>query len=138
MMSFWIALEDIDERLGCLKLTPADRVEPSAFKSMNAPSELYAHQPDGDRHILGEVAEKLAASMQPVPVRRGEILLFDSFQVHGSMPNRTDRTRRAMKLAVGEAKSMHKYLVTLKDLENPKLSRPKQVPLLKRLKRIFS
>ena len=120
MMTFWIALDDIDKQMGCLRLNRSQFVRLSDFKSMNAAAEIHPHIKEGNdlaQHITKDVAARLAEKMEPISVKKGEIILFDAFQVHASEQNSTDQTRRAMKVVLGDAKTMTDHLIVLDDLD---------------------
>ena len=117
MMTFWIALEEIDEGMGCLRLNRNDFVEPSQFGRLNTPAEVHPHvQDDSGLRITGEAGARLAEKMSPIPVHEGDIILLDAFQVHASEKNSSSKARRAMKIVMGDAGSMQKHLMTLEDL----------------------
>ncbi len=121
MMTFWIALDDIDKQMGCLRLDRSEFVRLSDFRSLNTPAEIHPHvkeENDLAQHITKDVAARLTEKMEPIPVKKGGIILFDAFQVHASEQNNAGQTRRAMKVVLGDAKTMTDPLITLDDLDN--------------------
>ncbi len=81
-LTVWIALSDADEQNGCLWVLPGSHRE-----------GLKAHEPIGA--LKGA---KVQETGQPVPMRRGDALLFGGLLMHRSLPNQTDKARHAMYL----------------------------------------
>lgn len=87
----WIALDDVDEDNGCMKMVPRSQHWGNAidylhtlkqFDDMNAVQEFQGHQ----------------VEVKPCPVARGEIHFHHSLTWHGSGPNKSGRPRRAVAL----------------------------------------
>lgn len=120
MMTFWIALEEIDSKMGCLKLNPFDFVSPLNFKQLNTPAEVYPHvkeEGESNQHVAESLVSRLEENIAPVPVKKGDVIIFDAFQLHASEKNSTQKTRRAMKIVIGERDSMSGYLIALNALD---------------------
>lgn len=90
----WLALDDADESNGCLWLQPGSHVRGRATH-VNGGSGPFRVGYDGDEPGV------------PVPVARGDVLVFSSLLMHKSGPNTTDRPRRAwiLQYCVGSATS---------------------------------
>ncbi len=81
-ISCWLALDDVDERNGCLWIIPGSHRNGAIEHSSGKPGERQA-QPDGaDRAI-------------PLRLRAGECVFFHASALHMSRGNQTDRMRRA-------------------------------------------
>jgi len=91
-VTLWLPLVDVDEANGCLRLAPRTqrlgalpvRVRDALNARRNANEALEI---DGLEAILARHAE-LA-----VPARAGDALVFHTFLLHRSQPNRSDATR---------------------------------------------
>ena len=87
IVTAWIPLVDVDERVGCLQVIPTCRGH-----------ELIPHCPGGGGLAIppGQMPDRTPV---PVPMRRGSVLLMHSRTVHSSMPNLTpDRVRLSLDL----------------------------------------
>jgi phytanoyl-CoA hydroxylase len=72
-----IHLDDADDENGCLRVVPGSHLE-------------------GPREVEGE-SNTLAVPLDegtPLPADAGDVLFFNYLTIHGSGPNRSDRTRR--------------------------------------------
>jgi hypothetical protein len=90
----WLALDDADESNGCLWLQPGSHVR-GRTAHVNGGTGPFRVGYDGDERGV------------PVPVARGDVLVFSSLLMHKSGPNTTDRPRRAwiLQYCVGSATS---------------------------------
>ena len=79
----WLALDDADERNGCLWVIPGSHLD-GTRRHRNGGTGPFRVGHDGP-----------PADGVPVPVRRGGVLVFSSLLLHRSGPNTTDRPRRA-------------------------------------------
>jgi hypothetical protein len=86
--SFWLPLERADETNGGLLLCPGSHH-----------AGLRAHRPDPD-HPWHDVVVPEREGLTPLPVSAdpGDVVVWDRFLVHGSGPNVSGRSRRAMVL----------------------------------------
>lgn len=81
-----IALDDSTEANGCLEIVKGSH------------TRGYLSPRDGDFHDLPEVGFAPEARVK-VPLAPGDAVVFGCFTVHGSPPNRSDRTRRHLYLS---------------------------------------
>jgi len=81
-LTVWIALTDTDETNGCLRVLPG--------------SQRHGLQRHGRAGRL--MAADVADEGIPVPMRRGDALLFSGHLLHRSLPNRGREARRALYL----------------------------------------
>lgn len=80
-VTVFFALTDMDERNGCLQVSPGSHR-----------LGLQAHGPSAAHRYLQETA--VTGSRVSVPLRAGEALAFSGLLLHGSGPNRSDAPRR--------------------------------------------
>ena len=88
-VSCWIALQDVDERMGCMSYVPGSHLGP-----------LLDHASfGGDRraHALGAVAPDISRAV-PVPLAAGDAVLHHSRTLHGAGPNISAMPRRSITL----------------------------------------
>lgn len=78
----WLALDDADESNGCLWVLDGSHLR-GRQRHANGGTGPFRVGYDGDD------------TGRPVPVRRGDVLVFSSLLLHRSGPNTTDRPRRA-------------------------------------------
>jgi ectoine hydroxylase-related dioxygenase (phytanoyl-CoA dioxygenase family) len=78
----WVALDDVDERNGCVWVVPG---------SHRDGLRKHARPSDDVWHLTVPVEGDGVA----VPLRAGEAVLFTGYTLHRSLKNRTDRPRRA-------------------------------------------
>lgn len=87
IVTAWIPLVDVDERVGCLQVLPTCQGH-----------ELIPHCPGGGGLAIPP-SQMPDRTPVPVPMRRGSVLLMHSRTVHSSMPNVTpDRVRLSLDL----------------------------------------
>jgi len=79
-LTVWIALTDTDETNGCLWVLPGSQRQ-----------GLVPHD-----HSDGLMAAAVAEPGVPIPMRRGDALLFSGHLLHRSLPNRSSAPRHAM------------------------------------------
>jgi len=79
----WLALDDADERNGCIRVLPGTHVNGTLQHHNGADGSPFRVGYDGSDEGVA------------VPVRRGSVLVFSSLLLHRSGPNTTDRQRRA-------------------------------------------
>jgi ectoine hydroxylase-related dioxygenase (phytanoyl-CoA dioxygenase family) len=126
MITLWIFLEDIDLDKGCLKLNEQRRFTLDEGYLFNREQDLLPHVTEESlkgfgRVIPREQATALEAPLKPVPGKRGDLVIFDAFELHASMPNTTGNIRRALKIVVGDGLSEH--LMPLADAEKGRFYR---------------
>ncbi len=83
----WIALDDATLENGCLQVLPGSHRNERTFK--------HNINDDGGATLNQEIdaAEYDEAEARPVVLKAGQVSFHDSFLVHGSEPNRSDRRR---------------------------------------------
>lgn len=87
-MSCWMALEDVDERNGCMQFIPGShRFGRFRGVDFNADEDLFKLLPDKSAHDLTPFVARL---------RAGSCTFHDALTFHYASPNTTDRPRRAM------------------------------------------
>ncbi len=110
--SIWIALEDVDEHNGCLKVLPQSH----RFHRGIRPNPSYPWR-------FRNVEDRIARDMVSIPMKKGEALIFSHALIHGSNANTTQKARVAAVIAlypIGaaiyhyqvdhfEATTVHKY-----------------------------
>ncbi|WP_203075686.1 phytanoyl-CoA dioxygenase family protein [Falsiroseomonas ponticola] len=88
-VSCWIALQDVDEAMGCMRYVPGSHHGP-----------LLAHESVGGdprAHALAAVAPDLRR-VESVRLRAGDAVLHHSRVLHGAGPNTSSAPRRALTL----------------------------------------
>ncbi|GHC06548.1 phytanoyl-CoA dioxygenase family protein [Thermomonas carbonis] len=83
-LSLWSPLCDVDEDNGALCLVPRSHRFFSPYRGVSFP---FPFAPI--KHVVREY-------LRPIPMRRGEALIFDNRLVHCSLPNRSARNRDAI------------------------------------------
>ena len=83
MIAAVVFLGDADDETGCFRLYPGShKLGRRENTSGLAHSELLSEYPLEDA--------------TPVPAKRGDVLFFSYFTLHGSMPNRSDKSRKTV------------------------------------------
>jgi ectoine hydroxylase-related dioxygenase (phytanoyl-CoA dioxygenase family) len=88
-VSCWIALQDVDEAMGCMRYVPGSHL-----------GELTPHESvggDSRAHALAAVAPDVSRAVS-VPLRAGDAVLHHSRTMHGAGANTSDMPRRALTL----------------------------------------
>lgn len=86
MLAVLVMIDDAIEENGCLQVVPGSH------------RERHTHY-DGDTFtgaIAPAAAAELARRAVPLPGRAGDAVIIDTWMVHGSAANRTDRPRRLL------------------------------------------
>ena len=83
MLTVWIPLRDTTEEMGCLKVVPGSHKE-----------KLLEFCTAGTNHGAG-IPERFfdANAMIPLPVDKGDVIVFNKKLVHGSLENESDQVR---------------------------------------------
>lgn len=93
-VSVWIALDDCTPENGCLRFIPGS----------HKPHRLYSHHNDASEALLiHEVIdddEYDHSRARDLPLRAGEMAIFDVFTVHGSHANTTSQRRAGFVLRI--------------------------------------
>ncbi len=85
----WIALDDVDEENGCMRMVPGSHLWGIHIRWLEALGNLDAMPSE----FGGEPIE-----VRSCPVRKGQVHYHHSLTWHGSGPNRSGRPRRAIAL----------------------------------------
>ena len=87
LVGAWLALDDCDERNGCMQVVPGShRCDLLPVEAADTSLSFFA----------GQTVLPAGMQAQPVVMRAGDLLLFTGKTIHGSLPNTTtDRFRRA-------------------------------------------
>lgn len=121
MVTAWFFLEDIGAENGCLKLNPKNAFDVEKKYRFNENQKLYEHEESKtakgfSKIIVEKQAKKLEPALTPVEGSKGDLVIFDGFEVHESTVNVSDETRKAMKLVIGD--NLENYAFTLDELLN--------------------
>ena len=84
MIAAVIHISDSTKEMGCLRLVPGSN---KLGKIKNS---------DGHSFIKGIHNKYPLESVTPIEAKKGDVLFFHSFTVHGSMPNRSKRPRKTI------------------------------------------
>lgn len=95
-LTCWLALDDADETNGCLWIQPGSHRQ-----------GRHDHHDDSRGGPFRVGHDGPSSDGQPVPVKRGSVLVFSSLLMHKSGPNTTPRPRRSwiIQFCPGEARS---------------------------------
>lgn len=88
LVSIWIALDDADEKNGCMNVIPGSYLKGFA-------AHRRAESEKGKLHALLQVDADLEHAV-PVPVEAGYAMVHHCMTLHQTNPNRSSRERRAM------------------------------------------
>lgn len=86
--SIWIALEDVTETNGCMKVLEGSHLFPVFIRSN--PLNHWRYR---------SLTEQMEKDMRSVPMKKGEALVFAHSLIHGSFPNLTPSDRVAAVIA---------------------------------------
>lgn len=92
----WLAIDDADLENSCLQVIPGSHADHP---------ELQAEKTDGE-DLLGvklDVSPELEAQAIPFVLKAGEFSLHDSYLIHGSTANTSDRRRAGYTIRFGNA-----------------------------------
>jgi len=98
MFTIWVTLGDLDRANGCL------RVAGSGIREI-FPHRMLGYGPDKSLSaLLIDPAQFDVGTLEvrELPLRAGCAVVFDSFTVHGALPNASDRPRLSFKLVLGD------------------------------------
>ena len=99
ILTVWLALDDVDEENGCMKVIPS---------SHSGYSQLEQHKTDG-KDLLGvtvRVPDEMEASAVPCVLKAGDFSIHDSYIIHGSDPNTSPRRRAGHTIRIADAKTV--------------------------------
>ena len=88
-LTVWIAIREANEETGCLVSAPGSHRH---GPTVHCPGELLASEP----HVPTALMDEWTPT--PLPVQRGGIILFHKFNIHCSLPNRSDKLRWSVDL----------------------------------------
>lgn len=83
-LNLWIPLEDVDENNGCLGIVPKSHSFFTPYRSISFPAPF------------DEIQNEVKRYLKPVPLKKGEALIFDNRLVHNSSINQSGKTRVAV------------------------------------------
>ena len=95
----WLALDDTDLQNGCMQVIP---------RTHDGYPELEKIKTDGS-DLLGltvEVTDAMKSSAVPLEMKAGSMSIHDSYVLHGSDANRSDRRRAAYTMRYANAKTV--------------------------------
>jgi len=90
-VQFWMALDDVDETMGCMEFLPGVHTAPLQ------PHYIFSGTPEEDHRLIAIEDDVLARLPSPVacPVKAGWATVHNYNTPHYTGPNRSDRPRRA-------------------------------------------
>lgn len=83
-LSLWIPLDDVNEDNGCLGVVPKSHHLFSPYRSISFPAPFDAIQSTVKQYL------------QPIEMKKGDMLLFDNRVLHHSYTNKSGKTRIAV------------------------------------------
>ncbi len=86
MATAWLAIDRSDCGNGCMRVIPRSHAERQALS-------MLKDEPGNVFDFRVEVGPELEATQVPIELEAGDISLHDSFVIHGSEANRSDRRR---------------------------------------------
>lgn len=95
----WLAIDDTDEENGCMKVIPRSHDGYPEMKKMST----------GGDDLLGltvDVTDEMDAAAVPLEMSAGSLSIHDSFIVHGSNSNTSNRRRAAYTMRYANAKTV--------------------------------
>jgi ectoine hydroxylase-related dioxygenase (phytanoyl-CoA dioxygenase family) len=126
MITCWIALEEINAHNGALKVASLNQ---DCLSNFNSTEQIIIEHVKPEKSYPGNFnfeineSEKLSLNMKVVELNKGDVLFFDAFEVHSSMPNNSGTTRLAMKVVFREGGG----LFSVQNLINKPLSCLKKI-----------
>jgi ectoine hydroxylase-related dioxygenase (phytanoyl-CoA dioxygenase family) len=99
VLTVWLALDDVDEENGCMKVIPSSH---AGYR------ELKQRATDG-RDLLGVevvVPPDMERSAVSCVLHAGEYSIHDSYVIHGSEPNTSDRRRAGYTMRIADARTV--------------------------------
>ena len=102
MITFWLPLIDVNEENGSLKLVESESAE--SMECLNKGNEKHhEHFSSGEsRGFNWNIAKP--PNLSSVNLKAGNWLAFDSYSIHASNPNNSQKARLALKMVIGEKK----------------------------------
>ncbi|MCA9417918.1 MAG: phytanoyl-CoA dioxygenase family protein, partial [Candidatus Omnitrophica bacterium] len=100
IVTVWLALDDSTVQNGCMKVIPT---------SHEGYPDLEMRKTDG-RDLLGvevQVTAELEERAAPVELKAGDLSIHDSFILHGSDANTSDRRRAGYTMRYANANTVH-------------------------------
>lgn len=123
-----IAVDEATVENGCLRVSEDHdalaSLHPECVDEFIGGRPVFAHSIGGPEHgnMRSDIVERL--TWNPVEMRPGDVLVFDSFVPHGSEPNRSRRSRRALFVTYSPARDgdlyEDYYAEKRRDPSNPK------------------
>jgi hypothetical protein len=83
-LSLWIPLQDVDKNNGCLGIIPKSHNFFSPYRSISFPAPF------------DHIQQKVKQYLQPLPMKKGEVLIFDNRILHHSFSNNSNQPRVAL------------------------------------------
>lgn len=121
MLTLWFALEDIDDRRGALRLTTGG--ETDRMDALNTDRRVYHHvqthfDDSGNfSRVIQDVAlPEIEASLRTVCPCGGDMIVFDAYEPHASVPHDGERARMAFKVVLGEGNRLKAFLIGVEEL----------------------
>ena len=104
-LSIWLALDDIEKENGCMCLIPKSHHFFSPYRGISF------------GFPFDDIKDEVGQYLVPVPVKKGQAIIFDPRVVHNSLENQSDKPRvvSLTGLFPKEAEFIHCYLDGSKD-----------------------
>jgi ectoine hydroxylase-related dioxygenase (phytanoyl-CoA dioxygenase family) len=95
----WLAIDDADLENGCMQVIPCTH---DGYLEM----EKFSTGADDLLGLTVEVTEEMVKGVVPLEMKAGSLSLHDSYVLHGSEPNTSDRRRAAYTMRYANAKTV--------------------------------
>lgn len=100
-VTFWIAIEDMDETMAPLQYLAG------SHRLGVVGRQAHVNEPWGYDHLLSDDDRALVGDRVALPLRAGEAFIHDGLTLHGSETNRSDRVRRALGIIYMDADTLY-------------------------------
>lgn len=98
VVTVWLALDDVDEENSCMYVIPGSHSGHREIEMINVEDMTGAML---SRRV--EVTPETAATAVPIILEAGQLSIHDSYIIHGSEPNVSDRRRAGYTIRYGNA-----------------------------------
>lgn len=112
VMTFWLALDDVDEDMGCMEFIPGRQEQPMPEHY------VYSGEPTADDRLLAIRNPEKALDLDEAkkcPLKAGSATIHGYNTPHFTAPNRSDRGRRAFIFAFNHPQALRRVGRALSD-----------------------